>query len=674
MRRRSSTPSVTLFPFLAVLVCTMGALIFLLLVTTRRIQKQGALPLVEIEFPLEQAIENTFSIEIPTSSRIVPVHPIDLSISSARSTTIEIDENEPILPLMAGNSLSENEELRSFWATQAQQRNEKYLAARAKQHHLQSQLDQEWNQKKVTLEQELKGQESKLRQLIESLAERQLELDLLKTQQRSNSLLAESVLDKLAAAQKLMSAEQQGRLRLQNVAAELTRQIARLEETRAQAIPQTEIVAYDSLTGTSRKPILIECRQSEIIFASEGVVISAKELSGFPSEYNPLKAGAEALLEYWSQHENKQEKPYILLVVRPQGTTGFYIARGLLSKMDHHFGYELVDQDLALRWPESDPQAVQACQEAVFKVLSERERVLARTGRLAATQGPLNYSNNRGEFRIPEWNSLDRSRAGNFIGDEKWISPKGRNLSQDMSSNRSPELLSRPIAPRSAFPTETPIPLLDESELGEVRDHQTPTNLETNSPPQPSGQLLNPGESSSPRPQIIEFPHAQQNPPNGHTTASDSPQMLPSMRARQLRPNDAFSQFPQNPFENKPENSAQPGPDRSAEGAPGLTIPRRAGIIGIERETEIHLWQNQFRIDDAVALIIPEGTASQDVKNALSAAIAHATSQWKDPPQAYFWKPVVKIVIYPGGLVHYPQAKALVDQWEVASKIEYEIQ
>ena len=38
MSRRTSQSSISLFPFLAVLVCTMGALILLLLVTTRRIR------------------------------------------------------------------------------------------------------------------------------------------------------------------------------------------------------------------------------------------------------------------------------------------------------------------------------------------------------------------------------------------------------------------------------------------------------------------------------------------------------------------------------------------------------------------------------------------------------------------------------------------------------------
>ena len=48
MAKRRTDKTISLFPFLAVLVCTMGALILLLLVTTRRIrQKQQATP-VEI--------------------------------------------------------------------------------------------------------------------------------------------------------------------------------------------------------------------------------------------------------------------------------------------------------------------------------------------------------------------------------------------------------------------------------------------------------------------------------------------------------------------------------------------------------------------------------------------------------------------------------------------------
>ena len=40
-RQKKSNQSVSLFPFLAVLICAMGALIFLLIVTTRRIRKEA---------------------------------------------------------------------------------------------------------------------------------------------------------------------------------------------------------------------------------------------------------------------------------------------------------------------------------------------------------------------------------------------------------------------------------------------------------------------------------------------------------------------------------------------------------------------------------------------------------------------------------------------------------
>ena len=52
MAKRRTDKTISLFPFLAVLVCTMGALILLLLVTTRRIrqkQQEKAADIVVVE-------------------------------------------------------------------------------------------------------------------------------------------------------------------------------------------------------------------------------------------------------------------------------------------------------------------------------------------------------------------------------------------------------------------------------------------------------------------------------------------------------------------------------------------------------------------------------------------------------------------------------------------------
>ena len=51
MARRRTATAVSLFPFLAVLVCTMGALILLLLVTTRQIRQQQTQKLVQQSDP-----------------------------------------------------------------------------------------------------------------------------------------------------------------------------------------------------------------------------------------------------------------------------------------------------------------------------------------------------------------------------------------------------------------------------------------------------------------------------------------------------------------------------------------------------------------------------------------------------------------------------------------------
>ena len=47
-RQREGAPNISLFPFLAVLICTMGALVPLLFAITRQARLQAAQPLVSL--------------------------------------------------------------------------------------------------------------------------------------------------------------------------------------------------------------------------------------------------------------------------------------------------------------------------------------------------------------------------------------------------------------------------------------------------------------------------------------------------------------------------------------------------------------------------------------------------------------------------------------------------
>ena len=69
-RRSKETLAVQLFPFLAVLVCTMGSLIFLLLVTTRQI-RQRAVAFAAFQLA-QQELAAAVTIEMPAPAMAEP--------------------------------------------------------------------------------------------------------------------------------------------------------------------------------------------------------------------------------------------------------------------------------------------------------------------------------------------------------------------------------------------------------------------------------------------------------------------------------------------------------------------------------------------------------------------------------------------------------------------------
>lgn len=172
------------------------------------------------------------------------------------------------------------------------------------------------------------------------------------------------------------------------VETELARRGSRLRKIRdhiAHESTEYAFVAYDGVSGTTRRPILIECSDDRIKFVQENITLTSADITGFTSVANPLLSGAEALLDYWSTHSSANEpKPYVLMVVRPSGTLSYYFARNLLERMKAPFGYELLPEDQKLSAPRPDPQATLACREAIDRAIAKRDsvfnQVFATTG------------------------------------------------------------------------------------------------------------------------------------------------------------------------------------------------------------------------------------------------------------------------------------------------------
>ena len=221
-RRRSSNTSMSLFPFLDTLVCTMGALILMLLAMTPKIKERA---LARQAAAQDAAVEETPALE---PAPVISAGPSDEEIAA------------------------EKQRRHQAWLAQL---GEARRALQEKQTSLQSQ-----------------------RQLLRDADQRLQELT--KQIEKSRQAVSHTAVELEAIDERSEKIEAQSAVISQNIAA--TRKEIDLANRR-QAIAKNEfaLVAYDGASGTTRRPISIECTGDGFRFLPEDVFVDALDLSGF---------------------------------------------------------------------------------------------------------------------------------------------------------------------------------------------------------------------------------------------------------------------------------------------------------------------------------------------------------------------------------------------------------
>lgn len=404
--RRESAPSVALFPFLAVLVCAMGALILLLLVMTRRIRAQVELrarqeaaaavqPAPRALSPAETPAPPPAAVRAP---RPQPPRPAVVSAWTPPPVAAIPPKPPPIV-------IDPTYESRR--------------AAQLRQQELeQRELTRRWEEVLARLSSERAAAAEQLRQKQAALAARQRELEqarqsLVRRQQQAAAHAADPAACAAARA-RLEERRQTVQHELDAVARQLS-DLQRERQTR-KAVCYT-IVPFDALSGTTRRPIVIDCREDRLVLVSEGIVLTAADLDGFIPHFNPLAAGVRALADSFERIDGQGQVPYILLIVRPEGTIAFYVARLYLQALNLPFGYELVGSDQEFTWPQTDPRLVQTCRQAIDEVLRERSRVVQLARLAGHPEEPVQLRSPRGDFRLEEVERLRQpGRTVQFAG------------------------------------------------------------------------------------------------------------------------------------------------------------------------------------------------------------------------------------------------------------------
>ncbi len=465
---------------------------------------------------------------------------------------------------------------------------------------------------------------------------------------------------------------------------EIERQVSEAQQASAMASTRYSILPYDGRSGATRRPVVIECTESGLTFASEQISLSARDVDGFTERFNPLLAGAEALIDYWGDRANPQEpRPYVLLVVRPGGIVAYYVARQLLEKLSEPFGYELVPADHQFEWPETNAGAVRVCQEAIDELLQERNQ-LRRAVAGARVPGTQQFVSGDGGFHLPEVERLRRSGREVTFNGRQWSREPLTSMgtSRDGGSDGLPEAANdRQQASRA---TEDPRFRLRNTgraaDGGGANDHERDERNATGTfeitPAAPD--RFTPAENMSEIPQrsgVVGSPRGadpsmtNSRPPG---TTKDLDEALARMMPR-FGGQTSTGRSSSNPLEDGPgQRSARKS--RIDPKAPQWGVQNPQAGIGFEREITVQVMPGRVTVADETTFPIELGAAAEDLQRLLAVHLdAHVTS-WGPPPQSFFWVPAVRFVVSPGGNQYHRRLEALTKQWGLRSSAEYALE
>ena len=327
MRRavfRRTTTGLALFPFLAVLICTMGSLIVLLVLVLQQARVQGGAAVAEA---VEQAVEQA------RQQRAV-----------ARQQQAKEREEQRKRRELHEELEWQREQLEEQLASQ----NEQLKKQRLELSHLEDHIRRLEDQHRQLMSQH----DALTKNSSDQTSNSNSEAEKAQRQTELNELL-----EKIAAAKKALE---------------------EARERNAKRPPSFAIVPYDGKNGTRRRPIYLECGEEGIVLHPEGVVFMPRDFQGPLGPGNPLDAALRTVREYWARVNDPQQmgEPYPLLIVRPSGAIAYAMARAAMKSWEEEFGYELVDAETVLEFPPADPELEQLISRTI-RDARQRQAALA---------------------------------------------------------------------------------------------------------------------------------------------------------------------------------------------------------------------------------------------------------------------------------------------------------
>ena len=275
-RRKRALLSVSLFPFLAVLICTLGVLVLMLVMAVKSADEQG----------LAQSTVNQETLQQQETIAQSLRDQLDI-----RTAQIEgILESRP-------DALRRLEDAREY---------------------------------RIHLQDEIRDASAEAKRIVE-------QLNTLDADASADDTAIEGFDDELALLKRKRDAAQN--------------KLDEKAETKQQIGDQRyAIVPYRGSGGTLRRPIYVECTADAILLQPHNIRIPVSDFVPPLETGNMLDAALITTRSYLQKYADASddEKPYPLLIVRPDAATTYGLARRAMSSWDDEFGYELVETDTLL--------------------------------------------------------------------------------------------------------------------------------------------------------------------------------------------------------------------------------------------------------------------------------------------------------------------------------------
>ena len=696
MRHRShSSPSVNLFAFLDILICTMGALILMLMVvTTRQLRKDS---LAQVLAELKNPPPPLMSVEPP---RLVAPPSVASIVIPAQPES----EPESLEPELSGPAFDPRESLLAERAAA--------LAQREQELH---ELLSEWRQKTSALTQERDQHAKSLeqRRRLKEVAARQVAT----LQDEVQELAAKlgGLAGELAAATGGDSTAQE-RKRIEQQIAAVQKRLQAAQAAAAGGESKFMVVPFDAQSGTSRRPILIECTADGLRFLPEDIMIRPDDLEGFTARVNPLLAGSNSLVSYWTAWNLKQPQParqpepYVLMLVRPSGTVAYYIAIKMLATLQQPHGYELIEEDTQLQQPPVDPAAKAACEAAIKRLLAERAQIkefaskrsgiggflrgggsgndafrsgsrgtggseskggLGATGSAGGPGDATVRSGSTNRFELADVTGDDHDvgsrsweRIENFAGRNPRSTSQGsqQSVAKGMNGLAPGQRITEGDENESAANGSDSGVRRSVSGDGNVGRRGASQQGRQTSGKEASGNSSPLGDSGIERLANENDPH----PATGAAVGADRGEAPLDIGLGSTGP------MPVPVIDRRSKKSALNKPIE-----PEMLSHKRWGLsaadaaIGLEREVRIDVESKRLVVGGKHAIHMGDGESKQETLERLVTVLDLQARDWGQPPQGFFWKPSLRFVVAKDGNPNYEQARALTEQSGLSTSKEY---